>query len=188
MPGEIRNLAILLIASQMQPALCSKATETLAKYSHATVATTSVNLTNETRYWEKKRASLIVSGRRWQVMYVIRRPPGQVFVLSPKPVMRHELTRWLFSFLIVRLILWSVHKENAAKQFPTPVDFKFQKSKLENFSSCQVWTYPPVVSFSRGALIGMEEMESRLVWNNTSLKVIYAGKLFSIINWHINFK
>ena len=47
MPGVIRNLAILLIASQMQPALYSKATETLAKYSRATVATTSVNLTNE---------------------------------------------------------------------------------------------------------------------------------------------
>ena len=85
MLGVIRNLAILLIASQMQPALYSKATETLAKYSRATVATTSVNLTNETRYWEKKGASLIVSGRRWQVMYEIRRPPGQNFFCSLSP-------------------------------------------------------------------------------------------------------
>ena len=100
-------------------------------------------------------------------------------------VARHELTRWLFSFLIIRLILWSVHKENAAKQFPTPVDFNFQKSKLENLPSYQTSTYPAVVSFSRGALIGMEEMESRLVLNNTSLKVIYPGKLFSIINWPV---
>ena len=65
-------------------------------------------------------------------------------------VARHELTRlgdYFPLILIFRLTLWSVHKENAVKQFPTPVDFNFQKPKLENLSSGQVSTYPTVVSF-----------------------------------------